>query len=61
MSNNGRPLFTGCERVTACLFEIAEGRFTVKSAYEFVGDFFRNGFRICPVTRLLITAYAVAM
>jgi hypothetical protein len=39
MSNNDRPLFTDSECITACLFGISEGMFSVKSAYGFVRDY----------------------
>lgn len=58
MSDNASPLFTGCECIAMYLFAIAEGMFAVKSAREFVGDSFRGGFPICPVTKRLIAVYA---
>jgi hypothetical protein len=48
MSNNGRPLFTDSECLTVYLFGIAEGRFTVKSSYDFVREFFPGWFPHLP-------------
>ncbi|MDR2448125.1 MAG: hypothetical protein LBD58_12705 [Treponema sp.] len=58
MSGNDMPLFTGCECVAIYLLGMAERMFTVKSAYEFVRDFFRGGIPIYPVAKPLIAVYA---
>jgi hypothetical protein len=52
MSNNDPPLFTDSECVTVYLFGIAEGRFTVKSSYNFVRDFFPGWFPHLPTKEL---------
>ena len=48
MSNNDSPAFTDTECLTIYLFGLSEQKFTVKSCYEFVKDYFPGWFAQLP-------------